>query len=113
MKVKDWKNVVFESSTNRTKQYILFERQCKKELIQQCEKNDLILHSFHPNHFEWSAVVRKNDKFIYIHLGDVRFSNWYDDALVRTMAHPTDWRGGKNNKCRFDQIGEIANNLLK
>jgi hypothetical protein len=112
MKVKDYINVKFESGTRRTKQYIQFENVCKRELKKQCAERGIKLHKFNGNHFEWSAVLERGGKFVYVHMSDVRFWNWYDDMLVRTMAHDSDWHGGSNNKCSFDEVGEVADNLL-
>lgn len=110
--VKTYRNYRFESSCIRTNEYIMFERQCKKELTAQCKKFGIKVHKFLGNHFEWSAVLEKNGKFVYVSISDVRFWNWYDEVLIRTMAHDSDWRGGNNNRCTFDKIGESAERLF-
>ena len=112
MKVKDYQNVRFESSCFRTQQYVEFEKACKRELKKQCAERGINLHSFHGNHFEWSAVLECGGKFVYVGLSDVRFWNWYDDVLIRTMEHDKDWRGGHNNRCSFDKIGDKAVELF-
>lgn len=112
MNVKNYKHIRFYSSCGRTEQYIDFERACKRELKQQCVKRGINIHSFHPNHFEWSAVLEKGGKFVYVSLSDVRLWNWYDDILIRTMKHAEDWTGGSNNTCSFDKIGEVADSLF-
>lgn len=106
--VRQYINHSFESSCVRTQEYKTFESLCKKELKEQCKKAGFNLHKFYPNHFEWSAVLEKDGKFIYVSLSDVRWWNWYDDVLIRTMAHAEDWHGGSNNKCSFDEIGRTA-----
>ena len=113
MKVKDYRGVCFASSTYRTEQYIEFEKTCKRELKKQCAERGINLHRFLDNHFEWSAVLEKEGKFVYVHLSDVRFWDWYDDMLIRTMAYANDWHGGSNNKCSFNEIGEVAERLFK
>ena len=110
--VKSYINERFYSSCSRTAQYIEFEKACKRELKLMCNKFGINIHKFLPNHFEWSAVLERNGKFVYVHISDVRYWNWYDDILIRTMAHDEDWRGGMNNKCTFAQIGEMADKLL-
>lgn len=112
MKVKDYIGIEFESGTRRTQQYINFEKQCCKELNAMIKPRGINLHKFLGNHFEWSAVLEKDGKFVYVHISDVRFWDWYNDVLIRTMAHDTDWRGGSNHKCRFDEIGEYAERLF-
>lgn len=111
--VKSYRGYRFESSSIRTMEYIMFERQCKKELAAQCRKFGIVIHKFLSNHFEWSAVLEKSGKFVYVAISDVRYWNdWYDDVLIRTMAHDCDWRGGSNNSCSFDKIGEFADKLF-
>ena len=42
---------------------------------------------FSPMYFEWSAFFKKDGKFIYVHVGDVRYNicgHWYDRVLYRT-----------------------------
>ena len=111
--VKSYINEHFVSACNRTEQYEEFERACKRELKKQCVRFGIGIHCFHQNHFEWSAVLEKGSKFVYVSMSDVRFwKNWYSDVLIRTMAHPTDWRGGSNNYCSFDKIAETADKLF-
>ena len=112
MKVKSYINHRFESSCYRTEEYINFERQCRKELKSMLAERGINLHKFLPNHFEWSAVLEKGGKFVYVRISDVRYFNWYNSVLIRTMAHDTDWTGGSNNYCYFDKIGEYADNLF-
>lgn len=112
MKVKNYIGYNFESACYRTEEYIAFEKSCKKELKAQCAKYGINLHKFNPSHFEWSAVLEKDGRYVYVSLNDVRYGDWYNDVLIRTMSHDKDWRGGSNNECRFDEIGEKANNLF-
>lgn len=110
--VKSYKGKQFASSCYRTEEYEKFERQCKRELKQQCMARGINIHKFLGNHFEWSAVLEKCGKFVYVRMSDVRYWDWYDDILIRTMAHAEDWRGGSNNICSFDKIGEKADKLF-
>ena len=111
--VKSFIGQRFYSSCSRTEQYVDFEKACKRELKQQCVKHGINIHKFLPNHFEWTAVLEKGGKFVYVHMSDVRFwDNWYNDILIRTMKHAEDWSGGSNNSCSFDKIGEKAETLF-
>lgn len=110
--VKSYIKQHFESSYFRTEQYAEFERACKRELKKQCVKLGINIHKFLSNHFVWTAVLEKNGKFVYVHMSDVRYWDWYNDILIRTMAHAEDWRGGLNNTCSFDKIGETADKLF-
>ena len=113
MKVRDYINTEFESAGYRTQQYVQFERLCKKELKKQIAERGINLQSFHGNHFEWSAVLERGGKFVYVSIGDVRFWDWYERVLVRTMAHEKDWHGGRNHFCSFDNVAEIAEELFE
>ena len=66
MSVKNWKNTSFESDCYRTPEYIVFEKECKKELKNICKKLGAELVSFNPSHFEWSAFVKRGTQHIYI-----------------------------------------------
>jgi len=110
--VKSYKGKKFASSYYRSEEYIAFERACKRELKKQCVARGINIHKFYPNHFEWSAVLEKGGKFVYVSISDVRWWDWYDDVLIRTMAHAEDWHGGSNNSCSFDKIGEFADKLF-
>ena len=108
--VKSYKGFAFHVGVEEYKE---FEKACKRELKKQCVKYGINIHKFLSNHFEWSAVLERAGKFVYVHISDVRFwGDWYDDVLIRTMDHPNDWRGGNNNKTSFDKIGEFADRLL-
>lgn len=111
MTIKQYKGYAFESDCVRTPEYVTFERQCKKELKAQANNFGFKIHKFLPNHFEWCAVLEKDGKFIYVSMSDVRYWDWYNDVLIRTMAHAEDWRGGGNNTCSFNEIGEYAERL--
>lgn len=113
MKVKDYQNTRFESGTRRTEQYIQFERACKRELKKQCAERGINLHSFHGNHFEWSAVLERDGKFVYVSMSDVRWWDWYNDMLIRTMSHSEDWHGGTNHRCSFAEVGKYADKLFR
>lgn len=113
MTIKEYRNVEFYSSTARTPQYIQFEQACRRALKRQCKERSINVHKFNGNHFEWSAVLEKGGKFVYVRMSDVRWWDWYNDILIRTMAHAEDWKGGGNNKCSFDEIGEKADELFK
>ena len=113
MNVKNYQGYAFESACYRTPEYVAFEKQCRKELRAQCNKHDIKIHKFYPNHFEWTAVLEKNGKYIYVSLSDVRWWDWYNDVLIRTMAHAEDWHGGPNNRCTFAEIGDTANRLIE
>ena len=69
--------------------------------------------TFSPNYFEWSAFFCKDGKYIYVHVGDVRYDlcgRWYDRVLFRTAKNEKDYSGGANQYCSYDNLG---NELLE
>ena len=113
MTVKSYIGYQFSSGCTTGEDYKEFEKLCKKELKSMAKKFGINAHAFHGNHYEWSAVLERNGKFVYVSMSDVRFWNdWYGNILIRTMAHDKDWRGGSNNYCSFNKIGEMADRLL-
>lgn len=65
------------------------------------------LVEFNPMHFEYSAFLKKDNKFIYVSVGDVRYSkNWYDCVLYRSAKNEKDYSGGSNNYCSYNELGE-------
>ena len=80
------------------------------------KNNNLELHSFNKNHYEFSAVLKDihEDKFIYVSISDVRYwkNEWYNNVLIRTMEHDKDWTGGRNHYCKWEEIGTKARELI-
>ena len=71
--------------------------------------------SFSPNYFEWSAFFVKDGKYIYVHVGDVRYNvggNWYDNVLFRTAKNEKDFSGGSNNYCSYEELAEELSDLF-
>ena len=63
--------------------------------------------TFSPNYFEWSAFFCKGGKYIYVHVGDVRYNiggSWYDNVLFRTAANEKDYSGGSNQYCGYEEL---------
>lgn len=50
------------------------------------------------NHYQFSCVIEKNGKYVYLSISDVRYwqNEWFTNILVRTMKHDADWTGGHN-----------------
>lgn len=55
MKVKDYRNMAFESACYRTPEYIAFERACRRELKKQCAERGINIHTFHGR---WASMPR-------------------------------------------------------
>lgn len=71
---------------------------------------------FSPSYFEWSAFFIKDGKYIYVHVGDVRFNccgPWYDDVLYRTAANEKDYTGGTNRRCSYNELADKLSELFE
>lgn len=111
--VASYRNYEFSSGSFAGSDYIAFEKQCRSELKKMCKEHGFNLHQFSKGHYEWSAVLEKDGRFVYVSMSDVRFSgNWYESVLVRTMAHDKDWRGGHNNYASWDNLMDMAERIL-
>ena len=72
--------------------------------------------SFSPMYFEWSAFFKKDGKFIYVHVGDVRYNicgHWYDNVLYRTAESEKDFTGGYNNFCPYEDLEKELSALFE
>lgn len=116
MDYSKWLNHTFSSSTYPLSDYIEFQKLMRLDLKKITKNNDLELHSFNKNHYEFSAVLKDihEDKFIYVSISDVRYwkNDWYNHVLIRTMKHDKDWTGGSNHYCKWEEIGAKARELI-
>lgn len=105
----------FESSTQRTPEYVSFERKYRNHIKKNLPEG-YTLHSFNGNHFEFSCVIKTNkDKFLYFSIPDVRFfpEEWKDDILIREMEHEKDWTGKTNYRTTLDTMKEDLKELAE
>jgi hypothetical protein len=70
------------------------------------------LASFSNNTFEFSCMFKKDDRFIYVRIEDVRWNDWYGRVLYRTADNANDCKGGSNNWCSYDQLEESVKSLF-
>jgi hypothetical protein len=93
--------------------YKSFQRKYKNYL-QKILPENAVIHSWHPNHYEVSAVLERNGKYAYLHISDVRFwpNEWFTKILVRTMEHPKDWKGGMNQYASLFNLTDKLDTLL-
>lgn len=70
---------------------------------------------FSPNHYEFSCFVKRNDKFVYISISDVRYwrNGWYNNILIRTAQHDRDFTGGRNEYTNLDGLRDKIIELTK
>ena len=116
MDYNKWLNHTFSYGTDPLPDYVEFQRKMRFDLKRIAKNNNLELHSFNKNHYEFSAVLKDihEDKFIYVSISDVRYwkNEWYNHVLIRTMEHDKDWTGGSNHYCKWEEIGMKARELI-
>lgn len=66
-----------------------------------------------PNYFEWTAFFKKDDKFIYVSVSDVRYWKWYDSVLFRVADNEHDYCGGMNNYCSYDKLTDNLSEMFE
>lgn len=94
--------------------YRTFQTAYMNGLKQLCKENNWQLVSFNKNHYEFSAVIKRDDgQHIYFSISDVRYfhNEWANNILVRTMKHEKDWTGGSNNFTDIHNIMKAINQL--
>lgn len=114
--LKKWYNKRIEDYGAETSpEYRQFQKEYRGVLKEIGKENNMNLHSFNKNHYEFSAVMQSNktNKFYYISIPDVRYSNneWANNILYRTMEHERDWTGGRNLYSSLENLSQELSNL--
>ena len=88
--------------------YKEFEKTYRKHLRSVAKSVDGELVKFMPQHYEFSCFVKRNNKFVYISISDVRYfrNEWQDNILIRTAQNESDYHGGSNNYATLKNINE-------
>ena len=68
--------------------------------------------SWNKNHYQFSAVIEYNGRYVYMSISDVRYwqNEWFTNILVRTMKHEKDWTGGTNT---YASIFNLSNRIQR
>lgn len=100
----------FESSCQRTTQYLTFHRTFKRELTNLLKEYCNKIEIGKPNHFDVSGFFElKTGQIYYFMLGDLR---WFKNSiLIRTATNFKDYTGGSNNFINLDE--EFEQSILK
>jgi hypothetical protein len=69
-----------------------------KNFIKKNLPEGFVIAKWNPNHYEFSCVIEHESKYVYVSISDVRYwpNEWFENILVRTMKHDSDWSGGTN-----------------
>ncbi len=106
-------NTEFESSSQRTPEYLTFHRLFKSEfskLLKDTFDIDRIEIS-KPNHFDANGFFKlKNGKIFWFSIGDLR---WDKSFLIRTAMNFQDYTGGSNNMLNTEDYESFLTGLKK
>ena len=96
----------FSSGPITGSDYNSFQTKYINYLKSVCRENGWEFVRALKNHYEFSAFIKANEKFIYFSICDVRYftNQWYTNILVRTAQHEKDYRGGRNT---FTSLPEL------
>ena len=111
--MKKWVGNYFQSSTCSTPEFNSFSRAFKKYIKENLPKNAELVN-FSKGHFYCSGFVKKEDKYVYFSISDVRYfpDQWYNQVLVRTAKNEKDYSGGFNGYTKLDNFKKSVETLL-
>mgnify|MGYP005854566923 CR=1 FL=1 len=113
MKIKDYINHTFESSTRNTSEFKKFARRFRKEVKDMFTDNTTFI--FNTGHFYLSGFIQNpfTKKWAYFSVSDVRhFPNeFYNNILVRSAENESDFTGGCNRYTTFDQFLSLVSEI--
>ncbi len=100
----------FESSSQRTPQYLEFHRVFKREIKKLLKPYIKEIDVHKPNHFDVTGFFRtNNDKIFYFSVGDLR---WDKEAMmIREAKDFKDYTGGRNQDIELNE--KFAEELIK
>ncbi len=106
---KKWAGTQFESSCFETNEFKSFASALKRALSKDAKENGIEVLNFSKGHFQVSGFLKKNQKYIYWSIPDVRFTNTRLDAILyREAMDASDFRGGYNHFTHFGKLLESA-----
>jgi hypothetical protein len=105
-------NEKFESSSNKTPQYLkahkTFKNEFKKMMNPICNNIEISK----PNHFDITGFFElKNNKIYYFSIGDLRWSG--EIMLFRTAKDFKDYSGGINQYYPISQLNEFDKFIMR
>jgi hypothetical protein len=100
----------FESSSQKTPEYLAWLKLFKKEFTQflmdkyLIDKSDILIGK--PNHFDVSGFFKYFNQYVYFSISDLRWSK--NEMLIRTAKDTKDYTGGTNNCADFTDYDKFS-----
>lgn len=111
---KNYDQTDFGNGITNSPKFLQFSKDFVKELRKEAKKYGFKVIGFKPNHFDMSGFLEnlKTGKFVYISIGDVRYSrNWLDRVLIRTVESSKDYTGKRNQYTELEDIVAMAEEM--
>lgn len=104
----------FSSGGYTGEDYKQFQNKYINYLRALCGQNGWELVNAGRNHYEFTAFLKRDDRYVYFSISDVRFfrNDWYNHILVRTAFDERDYHGGHNNYTSLPNLKNAVGNLL-
>lgn len=112
--ISEYSNHTFSSGGTTGPDYKSFERKYRNILKEVAGNIGAELISFSKNHYSFSAFIKKEEKFVYISISDVRhFPNeWQNNILIRTATNEKDYSGGFNQYTTLENLESKLEKML-
>lgn len=109
-----WIGTHFQSSTKTTREFDLFSREFKQYIKKNLPENAELVN-WNKGHFYVSGFIKREDKFVYFSVSDVRFfkDEWYNHVLIRSAKHEKDYSGGQNMLTNLPEFREAIELLFR
>jgi len=105
------RNQHFESSSRKTPQFKTFARIMRNDMKKALKGSGIELHEYSTGHFYVSGFLKKDNKFVYFSISDVRFFPG-DRILIRTAKNEKDYNGGTNHQTGYEHFTKKITTLF-
>lgn len=90
-----------------------FNKEYIKVVKRLCKPYNLEVVNPTKGYCECSGFIKsEDDKYVYFNSGDFRWTDVFDDVLIRSAESENDYRGGRNQRCRLEDIGWMAERIM-
>lgn len=112
--LEGFKNWEFSSGSTTGQDFNLFQKEFKKH-IKKILLPGMELINFGANHYYLSGFIKKEKKFFYFSISDVRHfpGNWFRNILIRTAKSEKDYTGGSNNSTTLENFVPSIDRLFQ
>lgn len=104
----------FSSGCYTGEDYKQFQTKYVNYLRSLCKQNGWELVNVGRNHYEFTAFIKSDNRYVYFSISDVRYwqNEWYKRILIRTANNEKDYTGGNNNYTSLPNLQSAVGNLL-